>query len=158
LLVTGINVVLLGSDNTPIEGPGLFDRDVLLRFGAPTLRINARGSLTIAALGVHFAPSQRTRLPGILRFTVNVRDDNGHSVSSSEIAIVITPSVELWGQILNLGVWGQVLNSRPDFTGLPSTTRVHHARATAGERPRIVRTRTRRSASMAFPASTPASR
>jgi hypothetical protein len=39
---------------------------------------------------VHFDESLRDQLPATLRFTVQFRDDNGHTVSS-EAAIQITP-------------------------------------------------------------------
>jgi hypothetical protein len=86
--VTGIGVHFLGGTTT-IEGPGVFDREVLLRFGAPTLRIAGRGSLTIPAIGVHFEPSKLDLLPGTLRFAVMFRDDNGNS-STTDVSTAIT--------------------------------------------------------------------
>jgi hypothetical protein len=88
--VTGVNV-LFANATTTIEGPGVFDATVLLQFGAPTLRINPRGSLTLPLIGVHFPGTQRDRLPATLRFSVMFRDDNGHNVTSAEVAILITP-------------------------------------------------------------------
>jgi hypothetical protein len=87
--ITGINVVL-SSGSTPIVGPALFDVATILRFGTPTNRINARGSLTLPQIGVHFEPSLRERLPGTLRFTVMFQDDGGHSTSADAV-IQVTP-------------------------------------------------------------------
>jgi hypothetical protein len=55
-----------------------------------TVRINASGSLRIPEIGVHFAPALRDRLPGTLLFTVNFRDDNGHTLSA-DVVIQVTP-------------------------------------------------------------------
>src|SRR6185436_19001063 len=74
--ITGLGVLLSGNGG-PIEGPGVFDVETLLRFGVPTMRINPRGSLRMPEVGVHFEPALRDRLPGTLRFTVMFRDDNG---------------------------------------------------------------------------------
>jgi hypothetical protein len=63
---------------------------VLANFGVTSLRVPARGSLTMSQIGVHFDESLRGELPATLRFTVNFRDDNGHALSS-EVAIQITP-------------------------------------------------------------------
>ena len=87
--VTGINV-LLANGTGPIEGPGVLDVASILSFGAPTVRISANGSLRIPEIGVHFAAALRDRLPGTLRFTVNFRDDNGHTVSA-DVVIQVTP-------------------------------------------------------------------
>ena len=87
--VTGVGVLLSGTGG-PIEGPGVFDVEVLTRFGVPTMRINPRGSLRMPEIGVHFAPALRDRLPGTLRFTVMFRDDNGHEIST-EVVIQVTP-------------------------------------------------------------------
>ena len=89
--ITGITV-LLSNGSTVFEGPGTFDREVILRFGAPTTRVNARGSLTIPQIGVHFPGGLRDRLPATLRFTVMFRDDH-RNTTSAEIAIAITPAV-----------------------------------------------------------------
>jgi hypothetical protein len=86
--ITGVGVHLLGGTTT-IEGPGVFDPEVLRRFGAPTLRVGARGSLTIPELGVHFAPSFLDLLPGTLRLTVHFRDDNRNETSTTT-SIVVT--------------------------------------------------------------------
>jgi hypothetical protein len=84
-------VVLLSGAGGAIEGPGVLDATSLTRFGASTLRIEARGTLRIPAIGVHFSPAQRDRLPGTFQFTVNFRDDNGHTVRSAEATIQVTP-------------------------------------------------------------------
>lgn len=88
--ITGVNM-LFASATATIEGPGVFDATVLARFGAPTLRINARGSLTLPLIGVHFSGTLLDRLPATLRFSVIFRDDNGNSVTSADVAILITP-------------------------------------------------------------------
>lgn len=87
--VTGVGVLFSNATRT-IEGPGVFDAFVLANFGVTDLRIAAHGPLTMRQIGVHFAGSLRNELPATLRFTVNFRDDNGHTLSS-EVAILITP-------------------------------------------------------------------
>jgi hypothetical protein len=88
--VTGVGVLFSNASRT-IEGPGVFDPFVLANFGVTNLRIPARGSLTMREIGVHFDASLRDELPATLRFTVNFRDDNGHTLNSPEVAIQITP-------------------------------------------------------------------
>jgi hypothetical protein len=87
--VTSVGVLFSNASRT-IEGPGIFDPTVLANFGVTSLRVAARGSLTMRAIGVHFDETLRDQLPATLRFTVNFRDDNGHSLSS-EVAVQITP-------------------------------------------------------------------
>jgi hypothetical protein len=87
--VTSVGVLFSNASRT-IEGPGVFDPTVLANFGVTSLRVAARGSLTMREIGVHFADSLRDQLPATLRFTVNFRDDNGHTLSS-DVAIQITP-------------------------------------------------------------------
>jgi len=87
--ITGVGVLFSNASRT-IEGPGVFDPLVLANFGVTSLRVAARGSLTMRQIGVHFDESLRDQLPATLRFTVMFRDDNGHTVSS-EVAIQITP-------------------------------------------------------------------
>jgi hypothetical protein len=87
--ITGVGVLLSNASRT-IEGPGVFDPTVLANFGVTSLRIAARGSLTMREIGVHFDAGQRDQLPATLRFTVNFRDDAGHTLTS-EVAIQITP-------------------------------------------------------------------
>jgi hypothetical protein len=87
--VTSVGVLFSNASRT-IEGPGVFDPTVLANFGVTSLRVAARGSLTMREIGVHFADSLRDQLPATLRFTVNFRDDNGHTLSS-EVPIQITP-------------------------------------------------------------------
>lgn len=84
-------VVLLSGSGGAIEGPGVLDVTSLMRFGAATVRIEPRGTVRLPAIGLHFSPAQRARLPGTLQFTVNFRDDNGHTVRSAEITIQVTP-------------------------------------------------------------------
>ena len=88
--VTGVGVLFSNATRT-IEGPGVFDPFVLANFGVTSLRVPARGSLTMRQIGVHFAGDLRDQLPATLRFTVHFRDDNGHMLSSPEVAIQITP-------------------------------------------------------------------
>ena len=88
--ITGVGVLFSNASRT-IEGPGVFDPFVLANFGVTSLRVPARGSLTMRAIGVHFAGDLRDQLPATLRFTVHFRDDNGHTLSSPEVAIQITP-------------------------------------------------------------------
>jgi hypothetical protein len=87
--VTSVSVLLSNASRT-LEGPAVFDAPVLTSFGVTSLRVPARGSLTMREIGVHFPGSLRDQLPATLRFTVSVRDDNGH-VLSSDVAIQITP-------------------------------------------------------------------
>jgi len=87
--VTGVGV-LFSNASVTIEGPGVFDPFVLGNFGVTSLRVPARGSLTMRQIGVHFAGSLADQLPATLRFTVYFRDDNGHT-PSSDVAIQITP-------------------------------------------------------------------
>ena len=87
--VTGVGVLFSNATRT-IEGPGVFDAFVLGNFGVTSLRVPARGSLTMRQIGVHFAGSLADQLPATLRFTVHFRDDNGHTLSS-DVAIQITP-------------------------------------------------------------------
>lgn len=84
-------VILLAGSGGLIEGPGTLDPTSLMRFGASTLRINARGTLRLPAIGLHFSPTHRDRLPGVLQFTVRFRDDNGHTVASREMTVQVTP-------------------------------------------------------------------
>jgi hypothetical protein len=86
--ITSVGVLFSNASRT-IEGPGVFDPTVLANFGVTSLRVAARGSLTMREIGVHFADSLRDQLPATLRFTVNFRDDNGHTLSS-EVPIQIT--------------------------------------------------------------------
>lgn len=88
--VTSVGVLFSNPART-LEGPGVFDATVLTGFGVASLRVAARGSLTMREIGVHFPGSLRDQLPATLRFTVSFRDDNGHTLTSSEIAIQITP-------------------------------------------------------------------
>ena len=88
--ITGVGVLFSNASRT-IEGPGVFDPFVLANFGVTSRRVPARGSLTMRAIGVHFAGDLRDELPATLRFTVHFRDDNGHTLSSPEVAIQITP-------------------------------------------------------------------
>ncbi len=88
--ITGVGVLFSNASRT-IEGPGVFDPFVLANFGVTSLRVPARGSLTMREIGVHFDASLRDQLPATLRFTVNFRDDNGHTLTSPEVAIQITP-------------------------------------------------------------------
>src|SRR5262245_42225166 len=88
--VTGVGVLFSNASRT-IEGPGVFDPFVLANFGVTSLRVAAHGSLTMREIGVHFDASLRDQLPATLRFTVNFRDDNGHTLTSPEVAIQITP-------------------------------------------------------------------
>jgi hypothetical protein len=76
--VTGVGV-LFSNASVTIEGPGVFDPFVLGNFGVTSLRVPARGSLTMRQIGVHFAGSLANQLPATLRFTVMFRDDNGHT-------------------------------------------------------------------------------
>lgn len=87
--VTGVGV-LFSNASVTIEGPGVFDPLVLGNFGVTSLRVPARGSLTMRQIGVHFANSLSDQLPATLRFTVMFLDDNGHTLSS-DVAIRITP-------------------------------------------------------------------
>jgi hypothetical protein len=87
--ITGVGVLFSNASRT-IEGPGVFDPVVLANFGVTSLRVAARGSLTMREIGVHFPETLRDQLPATLRFTVHFRDDNGHALSS-EVAIQITP-------------------------------------------------------------------
>jgi hypothetical protein len=86
--ITSMTTHLAGNGGN-IEGPGTFDPATILRFGVPTTRVNARGSLTIQEIGVHFAQALRARLPGTLRFTFVFRDDNGHTITS-EVVIQVS--------------------------------------------------------------------
>jgi hypothetical protein len=88
--VMSVVVVLEAGSGPPIEGPGTFDQPALMAYGPTTMRVNPRGSLTIPEFGVHFAPSQLSRLPGTLRLTVTFRDDNSHTLSTS-VAIGVNP-------------------------------------------------------------------
>ena len=87
--ITGVGVLFSNASRT-IEGPGVFDPLVLANFGVTSLRVAARGSLTMRQIGVHFAASLADQLPATLRFTVYFRDDNAHTLSS-DVAIQITP-------------------------------------------------------------------
>ena len=79
--------VLFSNASTTIDGP--FEIDPR-RFGVTSPRIAAGGTLTMPELGIHFPGRLRDQLPATLRFTVNFRDDNGHTISS-EVSILITP-------------------------------------------------------------------
>jgi len=88
-LVSVTNFILAGSGGT-IEGPGNYDAAGLALWGVTSLRINAGGTLTITQIGIHFAPSERARLPGTLSFTVNFVDDNGHTITRDVVIQVTT--------------------------------------------------------------------
>ncbi len=87
--IASVGVVLANTSRT-IEGPGLLDATVLANFGVTSRSLPARGSLTLREIGLHFDATLRDQLPATLRFTVNVRDANGHAVAA-EAAIAITP-------------------------------------------------------------------